>query len=187
MNWCRIEVVAAALKQCGARTRGFHLAGSVYGIANKRITAQVKPLFPFATSTYPVGVRNKTVAESLTCFGAAVRASATSAARSVSMNFETSFPWAARRAGARVSSVMSFEVLGILVFSEKAPSNRCGAPRRADARSNGRKHSFLYFLQVTLQPVEPLLPELLIPGEVVGRILERLGVDRPRPPLGIHG
>src|SRR6478735_384252 len=107
MNWCRIEVVAAALKQCGARTRGFHLAGSVYGIANSRITAQVKPLFPFATSTYPVGVRKRTVAESLTCFGAAVRASATSAARSESMNLATSFPWAARRAGARVSVIDS--------------------------------------------------------------------------------
>ncbi len=73
---------AGGLKQCGARTRGFQKPGSFTLPENERSTTHVKPLVPRAASTKPVRVITSTAAESETSGGAAVLASATSAARS---------------------------------------------------------------------------------------------------------
>src|SRR6267154_1552144 len=63
---------AGGLKQCGALVCVFQNAGSPGAAANDRITRQVNPF----------GVSTRTVAFSEIADGAAVRASATSAARS---------------------------------------------------------------------------------------------------------
>src|SRR6185503_4542037 len=73
---------AGGLKQCGASSLVFQRSGAVSGSDRDRTTRHVNPFVPLTASVNPVRPRTMIVAESEIHFGAAVRASAISAARS---------------------------------------------------------------------------------------------------------
>src|SRR5271170_7035063 len=72
-------LVAAALKQCGARNLGFQKFGLSVAAPQPRSTRHMKPFLPGATVLYPSLVSTITSASPEMDGGAAVRASAISA------------------------------------------------------------------------------------------------------------
>src|SRR5690348_318010 len=176
----RTVLAAAELKQCGARTCGSQKSGSFNGPPNERNTAQVKPLLPCAPSTKPVRRSTSTVAESEMALGAALRASATSAAPSA-MRYGPMSGTVARcaaRGRARVATGSDASTR-----AAREPNERVGM---GDLPGGGDRSSFrLQVPQKVLEPVEALLPlsaELL---EVGVRLLERLGLERARAQLAV--